>query len=200
MINTLIFDIGNVLAGFDWEDYLREKGYDREKLLRIANATVCSSLWSELDRRDSFSQELIDAFVANAPELREEILDFLNNSHLTVREYDYAPGLIMDLKQKGYRVYLLSNYSGRNFRYARETFKFLEYVDGGVISYEIGSVKPEKEIYEALIKKYGIDRRQALFIDDLEKNVLAAKHLGINAVQFTGIDKFRQLIDEAGMY
>lgn len=196
MIKYLIFDIGNVLAGFDWEEYLKEKGYDGEKINTIAKATVYSPLWNELDRSNVFSPELIDGFVANAPELKEEILDFLENSHLTVREYDYSPGLIQSIKQQGYKVYLLSNYSGRNYRYARERFKFMEYVDGGVISYETGYIKPERGIYEALIKKYGIDRKETLFIDDLEENVLAAKSFGINAVHFKGIAELRKLLDE----
>ena len=50
MITTLIFDIGNVLAGFTWKEHFERFGYDEEMVERLAKATVKNQVWNEFDR------------------------------------------------------------------------------------------------------------------------------------------------------
>lgn len=50
MIKTIIFDIGNVLADFTWREYYESMGYTGERLERLADATVRSEQWNEVDR------------------------------------------------------------------------------------------------------------------------------------------------------
>lgn len=199
MIKVIVFDIGNVLARFGWEDHLVERGYEEETARRIGNATVQSRLWKELDRSVTMDKELIARFVAQDPAMEKEITDFLDHSCFMVQEYGYSVELVKRLKEDGYQVYLLSNYGGRNYHYARDYFHFLEYVDGGVISYEVGYVKPEPEIYDALIKKYDINPEEAIYIDDLKENVRMADTFGFHTILFVGyeqlvtsLEKFKQ--------
>lgn len=188
LIKTIIFDIGNVLAKFAWKEYLMDCGYERKVIDKVANATVNHSLWKELDRNVDIEAELMEQFVALDLNVAEEIRDFLEHSHLVVKEYDYSLDLIQKLKAKGYQVYLLSNYGGRNFNYAKEQFTFLPYVDGGVISYEVGYVKPENEIFEALITKYQINPSEAVFLDDSEVNINAAARIGFHTIHFQNLE------------
>lgn len=189
MINTVICDIGNVLAGFKWEEYLSECGYDEETKKRIGDATVRSGLWDELDRSAVMEQEFMERFTSQDPGLREEILDFLDQSRYMVTEYDYSASFLRELKNQGYKVYILSNYNGRNFRYAREHFQFLGLIDGGIISYEVGYVKPEQEIYNALIDRYKIRPEEAVFIDDVLQNIKTAASLGFHTIHFNNFDQ-----------
>lgn len=189
MINTIIFDIGNVLAGFRWEDCLRELGYEEAMIQRIGRATVHNLLWRELDRRDEIGEDLIAQFKAADPEIGEDIYKYIDHSKFAVKEYDYATDLIDRLKAKGYRVYILSNYGGRNYRYAKEHFSFISHVDGSIISYEHGYVKPEPEIYEALIRVYNINPKNAVFLDDMAINVEAAREHGFYGIQFLNLEQ-----------
>ena len=50
MITTVIFDIGNVLAAYDWEDALKRLGYSEETREIIGNAVFRSADWNEMDR------------------------------------------------------------------------------------------------------------------------------------------------------
>ena len=50
MIKNVVFDIGNVLAGFVWKDFYESFGFSQEINEKLANATVRSALWNELDR------------------------------------------------------------------------------------------------------------------------------------------------------
>ncbi len=189
MIRVIVFDIGNVLAPFDWEGCLRDHGFSEEMIERIGRATVQDPLWKELDRSVSFSEELIEGFIANDPEIALQIRQFLSFSEQTVWEAEYSADLITRLKEKGYKVYLLSNYSGRNFQYAKEKFKFIGLADGGVISYEVGSVKPEPEIFRALIQKYDLNPEEAVFLDDMKVNIDAAAGHGFRTIQFQNLEQ-----------
>lgn len=199
MINTVVLDIGQVLAHFRWEEVLREFGYNEETVKRIGNATVLGKYWGEQDR-GAFSEEKVVELCCNLdPEMAEEIKHFFTNITATVREFPYAEGFIKSLKSNGYRVYLLSNYGERNFMYALDNFAFIPHADGRVISYEIKSVKPEPEIYDYLIKKYNINPYEAVFLDDSKANLEAAEKFGFKTIHVTDVPKALEELREMGV-
>lgn len=191
MINTIILDIGNVLASFDYISYMKEKGYEEGLIGRLCKATVENPLWKEIDRSDSevIEETLIRSFIESDPEIAEDIRTFLINSYEIVKEYDYAADFVRGFKENDYEVYLLSNYGKANFKYIVDVFDFFKYVDGGVISYETAYVKPEAGIFKALIEKYKIKPDEAVFLDDMKANVEAASGLGFNTVHFKNVEQ-----------
>jgi putative hydrolase of the HAD superfamily len=185
MIKNIVFDIGNVLAEFRWKKMLAELGFEGEIFEAVANATVRSPLWAEFDRSAVSDEEIIRACVANAPEYKKEILSVFENIHLICETYTYAKEWVIDLRARGYRVYLLSNFGRTSFAKATPQLDFLPYVDGRVISYEVGEVKPDREIFSALEEKYGIAPEESIFFDDMKENVEAAVRYGYHGVVFT---------------
>lgn len=185
MIKTVIFDIGNVLAGFEWKAYFQRFGYSEEVLSRIAKATVESSVWSENDRGVLTDEEILDAFVANDPGIEKELRESLGNIHGILVKYDYAVPWVKELKQKGYQVLVLSNFARRARQDCKETLEFLDYVDGGILSYQEKTIKPEPEIYKLLIERYHLVPEECVFLDDTEKNLTAAAEFGIKVIHFT---------------
>ncbi|MDF2800706.1 MAG: HAD-superfamily hydrolase subfamily variant 3 [Anaerocolumna sp.] len=189
MINTVVLDIGQVLAHFRWEEVLREFGYDIETVNKIGKATVLGKYWGEQDRGALSEEEIIELCCSLDNDVADEIKHFFKNITETVKEFPYAEGFIKDLKSNGYKVYLLSNYGERNFMYALENFNFIPHADGRVVSYEIKSVKPEPEIYDYLIKKYNINPYEAVFLDDSIANLEAAEKFGFSTIHVTDIPK-----------
>jgi len=61
-----------------------------------------------------------------------------------------------------------------------------------VLSYEVKSLKPEEKIYRSVLEKTGVDARDCFFVDDIQANVDAAKHLGFDATLFTEPEKLRR--------
>ncbi len=181
-IDTVIFDIGNVLAGFDWAGFVRSFGYGEEINRRIASAVFQSKDWPQVDLGFKTDSELIDAFVANDPELKAEIEEIFTRWQYSVTEYGFAEEWVKALKNRGYKVYILSNYGRTMFTYAKDHFRFLRHVDGAVISYTVNKIKPRPEIYRHLIDKYSIIPENAVFLDDLPENTAAARELGLNAI------------------
>lgn len=199
MITTIILDIGQVLAEFGWKEYTENLGFSEEVTTRLQKATVLSKWWNEVDRGKMSDEQLIAACCQEDPKLEKEIKQFFKGIEYIVKEYDYAPNFIIALKEAGYQVYILSNYGKRPFSYARERFKFLPLVDGSVISYEVNYIKPEKEIYEILLKKYKLVPQKAVFLDDRLENVEAAKAFGIKGIQFTSLNQALKELQELGV-
>lgn len=189
MIDTVIFDIGNVLAAFRWKDYIEELGMEGEIAERVANATVKSPEWNEIDRGVWTLEEVINGCVANDPELEKEIRFFFEDRRRLVLPYDYSAELLKDLQKKGYRVLLLSNFGEGHFTYIKENFEFFKYTDGMVISYEIKHIKPDPYIYEEIIRKYSLTPEKCVFLDDSAANIEGAVKAGMKGIHFTDAKK-----------
>lgn len=199
MINTIVLDIGNVLAQFRWREYLEDCGYTEELKERIAKATVLSGYWDEWDRGLRDEEELIAESIKRDPEIEREILNFFNSFTEVVKEYEHSAEFVDSLKKNGYKVYLLSNYSKKNFEMGKPYFKFVNYVDGGVISYQVKSIKPEPKIYQSLIDKYQINPEEAVFLDDLMANLEGAKPFGFHTIQVKNHDQALEDLRKLGV-
>lgn len=184
MIKTIIFDIGNVLTDFAWEPFFKSFGYDDKTLKRITKATVGSPVWSEYDRGLMTDEEVMEAFVANDPGIEKELRESLADIQNMLIKYDYAVPWIKDLKSKGYQVLVLSNFSHKAYVQCAKVLDFLEYVDGGILSFRDHLIKPEPAIYELLIERYGLTPSECVFIDDMPVNVDAAKKCGLHSFVF----------------
>jgi len=182
MIDTVIFDIGNVLAEFCWKDYLLNLEMCEEAKKEISDKIFCGDVWNEFDCGKKTDEEIIQQCLLLIPDYEKEIRMVFDTVEKVAFEYDYAKSWIEELKAKKYKIYLLSNY-GKN-AFERKTYSFIELVDGKVISYEVKSVKPEPQIFQALLNKYDIVPENAVFFDDKEENVIAARTHGINGIQF----------------
>ena len=198
MIKNIIFDIGNVLAHFRWKDYIGER-FSPKIQNRMEYATVHGPYWDEVDRGAIPIAEVVKLCAALEPELAKEIAAFFANREELVEEYPYAADLVRGLKRNGYKVYLLSNYAGDVFEYAKQHFTFIPLVDGGVISYEIHKVKPEPEIYETLLEKYQLNPDECVFLDDLERNLIGARKHGIHTVLFENLAQALSELEKLGV-
>ena len=89
--------------------------------------------------------------------------------------FPYAMEWILDLKARGYHVYILSNYSENMLDQTKDKLKFLPLMDGVVFSYKIKKMKPDPEIYEYLCDEYWLEPEESVFIDDRPVNIKGAE-------------------------
>ena len=156
MIRTIVFDIGNVLVDYCWRDHIRGMGYEGETAERIGRAMMQSPVWNELDRGVWTDEELLAGFIANDPGMEEQIRRVFSDLSTLVRERSGSSSWVRSLKAEGYRVYYLSNFSGRVKREAADQLSFLNEMDGGIMSYAVRMIKPDPGIYRKLFDRYGI--------------------------------------------
>ena len=199
MIRNIVFDIGNVLAYFRWRDLFVDYGFTGETFDRIAAATILHpTMWPEFDRSLMSDEEIIASCVAREPEFEKEIRRIFERTELLIEEYAYSYDWIKDLKERGYKIYLLSNYGKTSFEAAvhHGRLSFLPLIDGRVISYEVQIVKPEPGIYEALLKKYDLTPEECVFLDDREDNVEAAVKLGFHGIVVEGYAQANERLND----
>ena len=184
MIRNIIFDIGNVLTDFRWKEFLADKGFDEAMVRRIAKASVQSPVWNEIDRGVWSMEELMQAFIRQDPEIEEELRRAYGDITGMVTKRAYAIPWIQELREKGYRVYYLSNFSEKAYEDCADALDFLPYTDGGILSYREKLVKPDPEIYRRLLSRYSLEAQESVFLDDTALNVEAAERLGIHGICF----------------
>ncbi len=191
MIKNIIFDVGFVLVDFCWRDLMDNLGLSKD-LQKVFEKTVFGShWWGELDRGVLDEDEVVNMLREdNRAYSREFDLIWANRDKL-VKPYDYAVGMIEALKERGFRVYLLSNYPKNLFALHTEKgcFPFIDKVDGKIVSGVVKLVKPDREIYECLLKTYDLKAEECVFLDDRKENVEAARNIGMAGILFENYEQ-----------
>jgi len=181
MIKNVIFDMGNVIFNYD-RDYLLRHFYNGEDFELLKERAFKN--WELLDE-DAIS---LDEFYDNvkkelSPELSSYALSALKTWEYFMNYNREIMSLIQELKQKGYKLYILSNIT-KHFVSVQYKFPILKEFDGVVFSSLIKHVKPNKEIYEYLLNKYKLNPKECIFVDDTKKNLAGAARFGIKTFHF----------------
>ncbi|MFT3984297.1 MAG: HAD family phosphatase [Lachnospiraceae bacterium] len=198
-ITTIVFDIGNVLADFCWEKHFRNICDSEEQFSRLARATVLDDAWNQFDKGALSEEELLAIFIDNAPDLEELIRHMFENVGDTIETFDYTQDWIRELKDKGYRVLILSNFSEKAYRECGEKLNFVEETDGAVISYREKLIKPDREIYELLLDRYELIPEECVFLDDKQENIDGAKRAGMQGIVFVTREEAIQELNALGV-
>ncbi|MCR5656535.1 MAG: HAD family phosphatase [Butyrivibrio sp.] len=188
-ITTVIFDIGEVLVDFCWKDFLINKGFDEEMAERIGDASVRTSQWKEIDRGVLDTKAIIDSFVKNDPEIEEEIRRGYDDFSGLLKKRERTIPWIKALKNNGYKVLYLSNFSEQALSANPFMNEFLELTDGGILSYRDKVIKPDAAIYNLLMERNNLTPKECVFIDDTAENIEAAKALGMKGIVFKNYEQ-----------
>lgn len=194
MINTVIFDIGNVLVSFDWGEYIYDMFEDKDTCKAVRNALFGSDFWNELDRGVLTREEMLSGFFDRAPGYEKEIELAFDNVGQALAGRSYTVPLINELKDRGCKVLYLSNYSRHVMNANPEVLDFIKYTDGGVFSCDVKLIKPDPKIFGVICEKYDLSPEECVFIDDNAANILAAGKFGMKTIHFQNYDQaYREL-------
>ena len=184
MIKNIIFDVGNVLVEYNPDGLMCRLGFDEETLQAVNQAVFQNELWNESDRGVLSPEELLEAFIANNPAYEKEIRQVIDAVGDTISRMPYTVEWVKGLKERGYHLYILSNYAEYTYEKTSHKMEFLPYMDGVVFSYRCKLIKPEKEIYEYICETYGLKPEESVFLDDRKDNVEAARNMGMHGIVF----------------
>jgi putative hydrolase of the HAD superfamily len=110
-----------------------------------------------------------------------------------------ACGLARRLKED-HRLFLVSNVNRLHFEYIEKKFSdVIGLFDEIIVSYIVGAIKPEKAIYDDVIRRAGGDRSGLLYIDDREDLITEARALGIDSIRFEGAPRLEEALAEKGI-
>lgn len=197
MIKNIILDMGNVLLDFRPEVSVKHFFEDEEDRKLIMKELFNGPEWIMADRGLITNSRRFDGVSKRVPERLHEKLkacvegwDMCMCIHNGSVEYSKqvhvgAPEFCELMKQKGYRLFVLSNACDRFHHYFPRYFD-LSLFEGIIVSSDVKMLKPDREIYLYLLEKYKLVPEECLFIDDREENVLGAKECGLQGVVFDG--------------
>ena len=185
MIKNLIFDVGGVLFDYRWKEMFMDYGLDEDNAIRVGTQMFNDPdrTWDIFDLGIKSDEEIADIFCKKYPGDEDVIRWFIRHG-----EYMQVPRpkvwkKVHELKQKGYKIYILSNYPESLFKKHTEYADFMDDINGLMVSYMIHKAKPAEDIYKALCDKYGLDRSESIFFDDRSENVEGAVKFGMKSVK-----------------
>lgn len=129
------------------------------------------------------------------------ILDMLSTNWEAslVGQIEGSVEILRSLKERGFRLYGLSNWSQETFTRTRVRYPFLELFDDILISGEVCMVKPDPGIFELCLNRIGRPARECLFIDDSRVNIATAENLGFEVVHFVSPEQLRRELSARGI-
>jgi putative hydrolase of the HAD superfamily len=186
----LIFDMGHVFVDFDWEDicgeFCSKTGVARSELNDALG--YLSSLGYEKGNI-STADFLSEANKKLKTNLHiDEFHKIWNKNHL---ENSEMAALLQKLRTER-PLYLLSNTNESHWDYLENNFHVSRHFEERILSFQVRTSKPDKKIYEEVLKRSGHLASECLFVDDLEENIQAAKNIGMQGIRFQGIDHLKK--------
>jgi FMN phosphatase YigB (HAD superfamily) len=196
MIKNIIFDIGNVLLEFKPLDYLKRTFNDDDIEKLLYKEIFLGEEWLHLDRGILTQDEVINVISLKNPKNEVHIKKCMDNWIDILTPIEGTVKILSELKENGYKLYLLSNFHCLAFETVYSRYDFFKYFDGGIISYKENLLKPESEIYSKLLDTYNLNGEECLFIDDTLVNIEAASRLGINTIHFESCEMLEKRLSE----
>jgi len=183
---NIIFDLGNVLLNLDFDASI-----EAFKKLGLDDKVV--------DKKQAYSNPVfyeLETGQISAGNFRKRMREILNNPDVTDQQIDDAwTAMILDIPpkrveviqglNKNYNIYLFSNTNEIHIKKLHKQFKsehgieFPSLFVKDYYSHEIHARKPDLSSYKKVIELSGVNPDETLFVDDLEKNILAAKKTGL---------------------
>lgn len=182
MIKNIIFDIGNVILQFDIKEVIPNFTKKESEKQFIINNIINSPEWLQYSLIDTgfiSREQAIEIVEDRTNHINDELIEkfwYRYNDYSCIN--DNVIDIIKELKEKDYKIYLLSNINSHTYNHIKDN-KLFNLVDGYVFSYIEHQVKPYVGIYNTLLERYKLIPQECLFIDDNIKNIKTANELGI---------------------
>lgn len=197
--SIVVFDLGKVLVDFDYSiagGRIAARGTmspaDVQKFLD--HSPLLYRYETGLMTRQEFFEE-----VRKATGFRSSIEEFGSFFADIFTEMPPMIELHASLRRKGMLTYILSNTNDLAIEHIRRNFPFFSNFDGYILSYEVGAMKPDAKIYEALEALSGKRGAEILYLDDRQKNVDAGAARGWQIILQTDAAKSRTAIKKLGL-
>ncbi len=198
-ITTVVFDIGGVLL--DWDPrYLYRRLFTDHAEMEDFLARICTSEWHRAHDLGADITESCQALARQHPRYRAEIMAWAERGEeMVAGPFAANVAVLAEVKAAGRPCLALSNMEPGPFALRRARHEFMGWFDGYVISGLEGVAKPDREIFEILLQRHGLEPRATVFVDDSAGNVEMARSLGIHALQYHSPPQLRRDFPRLGL-
>jgi 2-haloacid dehalogenase len=198
-IEAVVFDIGGVLL--DWDPrYLYRGLFDDEGSMERFLAEVCTMEWHAAHDLGVPYALSCAALAERHPEHARLIWAWSERSE------DMIGGpiagtvqILRELLDAGVPCYALTNMEAETYPVRRARYDFLRWFAGTVVSSHERVAKPDPEIFRRLLQRFHLSPGTTLLIDDAQRNVDAARRVGLQAIRFESPGQLRHSLMQAGL-
>src|SRR5262245_5049138 len=191
--------MGKVLVDFNFETGIQAL----HSACSISRSRLEEVLWDERCirryERGEISTSELHTYLCETADLKMDLEGFCRTwSSVFLPDLRLSEELLVALGRR-YPLILVSNTNEAHIDFVRANYRLLDYFTHQVLSYEVGSLKPDREIFEHAIAVSGHPAEALFFTDDREENILAATELGIHAHQFKTQPQLVKALQQAGV-
>jgi 2-haloacid dehalogenase len=181
---AIVFDLGGVLI--DWNPrYLYRKLFDDEAEMEAFLAKVCTSEWNNWQDAGRSWADAVGELAGRYPEQRALIEAYHRRwPEMIGGAFDDTVEVLAALRERGYFLSALTNWSAETFPWAQQRFEFLGWFEQIVVSGREKCMKPDPRIFHILLDRIGRQAADCIFIDDNLPNIQAAQKLGFTTIHF----------------
>lgn len=184
-ITAVIFDFGGVLLDWNPRNLYQQYFPGQPQAMEDFLAEINFMEWNALQDKGRPFAEAAALLSNEFPQYTKLIHAYYENWEKSiVGQIDESVEILIALKSKGFPIYGLSNWSAETFPIARKRYAVFDLLDDYVVSGDINLIKPDPEIFEYSLKKFGKEPQECLFIDDAEANIITAQKLGFDTIRF----------------
>lgn len=199
MIQAVVLDVGNVLIGLEFERAYRAAS----RLSGLAEDEIRRRLSDPSLARDYETGRMSSLdFYERCRVLLDLAIGFEEFGALWTDMFADKPlideSLLAAIKQRC-PLLVASNTNELHFDYLLSKYPLFRFFDKLVLSYQIGSMKPDAAFFEAVLERSGRPPEELFFTDDVEANIEGARRLGIDAEIFVGEESLRRSLRERGI-
>jgi len=184
-IDTVVFDVGNVLIPWDPRRLLRKLLPDDAAVEQFMRESDFLAWNAQHDAGQPFAVGIARQ-AARFPQWRHLFQAYFDRwEETTAAPIGETLALSRALRGAGYRTLALTNFSAETWPRAVVLHPFLSEFEGVVVSGHERLMKPDPAIYRLLCERHGVQPERAVFIDDSPHNVEGARRAGMAALHFT---------------
>ncbi len=197
---VFIFDLGKVLVDFDYAIAARKIAARSSKAPKDLHGFLGSSPLLVEYESGRLTREAFYHAVRDAIGFRGDLAEFGGFFADIFIEIAMMTALHAELRRRGLKTYIFSNTNDLATEHIRRRFPFFSNFDGYILSYEVGGMKPQPKIYEAMENRAGKRGADLIYIDDRPENVDAGAARGWRAIVHESPEKTRQALATMGSF
>ena len=160
---------------------------EKERRQVLRQAIFESGVWHKTDKGELSLKEACEGVQTQLDASYHSVVkNIFYHWYEVVHVYSDLQERIRLWANQGYRIYILSTTCEIFYHIEKAgLLPIYSLVSGYILSSEVGVVKPDAEIYQKLLKKYGLDPVESVFIDDIQANLNTAAELGFETILST---------------
>jgi FMN phosphatase YigB (HAD superfamily) len=199
MDSVIIFDLGKVLVNFDYSIAARKIASRSTRAPEDLHAFFAASpLLAQYETGMISRADLFEA-VQSATGFQGTLEEFGAYFAEIFSEIPEMIALHAEVKSRGFKTYIFSNTNDLAIEHVRRDFPFFANFDGYIYSYEVGAMKPERAIYEAMERLCGRSGSDLVYLDDRAENVAAGAARGWRTILHQSPAKTRTALVKSGV-